>query len=138
MIHIGFTGTRRPLIEAQHRVLYQAFVVLLDGATLHHGDCVGADAYAHDLADSLGLQIEIHPPLNPKSRAWKTSSIIHPPKEYLVRNKDIVNASGRLIACPRDMTEDFRGSGTWHAIRYAKKQRKPTLIIYPNGRTLNY
>lgn len=34
-----------------------------DGATLHHGDAIGADAEAHDIAIALACTIVIHPPL---------------------------------------------------------------------------
>ena len=30
---------------------------------LNHGDCVGADALAHDFAIELGLKVIVHPPL---------------------------------------------------------------------------
>jgi hypothetical protein len=32
-----------------------------NATTLHHGDCVGADADSHDIASAEGLCITIHP-----------------------------------------------------------------------------
>jgi hypothetical protein len=37
---------------------------------LHHGDCVGADSEAHDIADACGYNIVLHPPTNYSERAW--------------------------------------------------------------------
>jgi len=62
--------------------------------TFHHGDCVGADADAHDIALAEGFAIIIRPPLGATQRARKSdASFIHEPKPYLDRNKDIVRAT---------------------------------------------
>ena len=47
---------------------------LLDGGAgeFHHGDCVGADSEAHDIADECGYGIILHPPTNQSERQnWR-------------------------------------------------------------------
>ncbi len=64
------------------------------GAILHHGDAVGADAEAHEIAIGLGCAIVIHPPAVETQRAFKTAAEIRAPN--LVRNKDIVRETVRF------------------------------------------
>ena len=70
---VGFTGTKQGMSEFQKRSLYEMLVKFKqDGILyLHHGDCVGADAEAHDLAKEVGLLVAVHPPRNDKKRAFK-------------------------------------------------------------------
>lgn len=112
----------------------------------HHGDCVGADKEAHEIADALGLTIIIHPPEDEKKRAFcgRNKSFEHrPPKPYLTRNREIVDECQQLLACPSQLSEITR-SGTWMTIRYSRSIRsdKPKhgpehsqdpLILYPDG-----
>jgi hypothetical protein len=51
----------------------------------------------------------------------------------LRRNGTFIDRSGLLIACPKSSLEEFRGSGTWAAIRHARKRGIPIYIVYPNG-----
>jgi hypothetical protein len=99
----------------------------------HHGDCVGADAEADDLIAQIGgCKIVIHPPDNPRKRAFKTrypGRIVLPAKPYLMRNHDIVDATDILIAAPKTNEEELR-SGTWATIRYAMKQGKEVLKLH--------
>lgn len=134
--HIGFTGTRKGLTPAQKTRLQEGFQRLANHANgiwrLHHGDCVGADATAHQLAKAIGGQIEIWPPINPKYRAWcENADKVNEPDKYLTRNKHIVNASSLLVAATGG-EEELR-SGTWSTIRYAKEQNKLTYAVFPNG-----
>jgi len=126
---IGFTGTRNEITTKQFDDLFH-FINQLENVTMcHHGDCVGADATFHDICESLGLPITIHPPVEDKLRAWKKSDLIEEPKTYLVRNRMIVDSSDLLIGVPRAMKET-RG-GTWYTINYAKKKGVPQEIIWP-------
>lgn len=50
-------------------------------------------------------------------------------KPYLKRNIDIVDNTDILIGCPSG--EEIVRSGTWHTIRYAKKQNKKIMMIRP-------
>lgn len=67
--------------------------------------------------------------MHKRTRAWHCAVL--EPKPYLVRNKDIVNASEGMLAAPRG-PEELR-SGTWSTIRYARKCRKKVLIMWPDG-----
>ncbi|HET8688494.1 MAG TPA: hypothetical protein VFM18_17925 [Methanosarcina sp.] len=99
----------------------------------HHGCCIGADSEAHHIAVVNRCHLVFHPPIN-QSKA--NLSLIcdeeRPAKEYLDRNHDIVNETDWMIACPKSQTEELR-SGTWATVRYARKQKKQIVIIYPDG-----
>ena len=129
----GFTGTRAGLTLKQRRYI----VELLRGVTeIHHGDCIGADAEVHDIAVMLGVAIVIHPPIDPKQRAWCNQSqaiLVAPPKPYLDRNKDIVRSSNVLIAAPKETVEPApgRGQGTWSTVRFARRSLVPVEIAFP-------
>lgn len=132
---LGVSGTRHGLTPAAA----VAFTNYMDTHTvdeLHHGDCLGVDKTIHDLVTAdYDAQIIIHPPDNETLRAFCKSETIHTPKPYIVRNKRIVNSVDRLIAFPPTKEEIVR-SGTWATIRYAKKKKLPTLLIFKDGSTL--
>jgi len=132
-MRVGFTGSRHGI--GRDRVL--PLLKLLDSlkpSELHHGDCVGADQDAHVLACDLKIPIVIHPPVSNQYRARMQygDPTILPPKPYLARNHDIVDAVEVLVACPREATEVQR-SGTWATVRYARKRGVPVKLIYPRG-----
>lgn len=129
---VGFTGTREGMTEAQKSAFRQ---LVHKCSTLHHGDCIGSDAEAHAIAKSFGLKVITHPPLNPEFRAYcKGDNALAIAKSYTERNRDIVNAAPCLIATPKEQTEVSKG-GTWQTVRYARKQGKRVIIIWPNGAT---
>jgi hypothetical protein len=119
------------MTDAQRAALRR---VLADRGTtiLHHGDCVGADAEAHDLAVSIGCEVVIHPPILASKRAWKHAEPTLKPKAYLSRNKDIVQDTEMLVAAPAEETEQIR-SGTWSTVRFARKLDRTVWVILPNG-----
>lgn len=125
---VGFTGTREGMSDHQKC----EFLIAIKGATeFHHGDCIGADEEADALARTIkGIQIVIHPPDDPKYRAYcaKSGDIVWEPLPYLERNQDIVDETERLIGAPKNNWEELR-SGTWSTVRYARKQGKPILIL---------
>lgn len=135
---IGFTGTRHGMSEIQRSILRQ-FLREMKPNLLRHGDCIGADAQAHEIADSLGMNIIIHPPVDEAHRAFcRTpegggSLTLEVPKRHFARNRDIVNNCDVLIACPIDNERQHFG-GTWYTYDYALKQKRPLICIYPNGR----
>jgi len=131
---VGVTGSRSEISAAQKERLY----ALLErhALVLHHGDCLGADATAHAMAQQLLIDVVVHPPTNPKARAWCMSLDILPPKPYLERNHDIVDASRLLLAFPATYKQQVR-SGTWATIRYGLKVGCPTIVVLPNGKDLN-
>ena len=161
--HIGFTGTREGLSNRQREALPAVIWHHINSMTVvdvtekdirfHHGDCLGADEEAHDsllwcMPQVLkNLRIFIHPPKIDKNRAFcnekplptylsNGENAIHvlPAKDYLVRNHDIVDEANLLIACPRTEQEEQR-SGTWATVRYARRNSKPIIILYPDGTT---
>lgn len=135
---IGFTGTQIGMTDFQKCKFYE----LLDDLHVkefHHGDCIGADADAHNLVveyfkNKLGVftgKIIIHPPIKDIKRAFCKAKTILEPKDYISRNHDIVDASELIIATPKEFEEQMR-SGTWATVRYTKKTNKRLIIIYPN------
>lgn len=131
-MRIGFTGTRQGMTKEQQATLRS--LLNADTGEFHHGDCIGADAQAHDIAVGMGYNIIIHPPFAVSHRAfksdgsWKTRA----PKDYLERNKDIVMETDYLIATPELEVETTR-SGTWSTVRFARKHMRMITIIKPNG-----
>lgn len=137
-LKLGFTGTQEKPTVRQIRTVAQAMVChcLIEylPVEFHHGDCVGADYYAHLLARALWFKIWIHPPTDESRRAFCNAmpERILPAKPFLERNKDIVEATEILIAAPRG-PEEVR-SGTWSTVRYARKRGRPIYICWPDGR----
>lgn len=135
---LAFTGTKKGMTDAQKRGLrvrlHAAFKKYKGNVQFHHGDCIGADADAHEIAvEELGVDaIWIHPGSNPKMRAHKWSPHILPPDDNLDRNRTMVRLCHGLIAAPSGLVELFRGSGTWMTIREARdRQRKPLTLLRP-------
>lgn len=138
-IVLGFTGTRNGLTVMQSERL-NLQLRFLEPAEARHGDCIGGDEQFHAKCMNLPVwRIVVHPPDNDTLRAFcggsdDTQVTQVGMKPYLVRNRDIVDASDVMIACPKESEEVMR-SGTWTTIRYARKIGKPLLIIYPDGTT---
>ena len=133
MLRIGFTGNRNGLTTDQYNQVKNLMVGYLSKnkvLEVHHGDCLGADTLFHNICKELSdnIIIVIHPPIDNKLRSYCQSNNILEPKDYLVRNKDIVLTTNSLIACPASQTEELR-SGTWATIRYARKLNK-TVILF--------
>lgn len=133
---LSFTGTsHRPIPTAQAMALEAHLLERWDHGwrELHHGDCAGADALVHRIALTLGFHITRHPPVNPKLRAFCAGGDSWPPRDYMPRNQDIVNAGKELLALPRGFAEELR-SGTWATIRMAWRAQKRVTAIWPDGR----
>ena len=130
---IGFTGTREEITAEQRSSLSLLLMIIKEyDNRFHHGDCVGADATAHDIACELGFIITVHPPIENNKRAFCKAEMICESKTHLERNTDIVDSCYALIAVPRTDKEEIR-SGTWATVRYAREVRKVIFIIMPNG-----
>jgi len=136
---VGFTGTRGWPTDFQQKRLFEFLLHFYNEGSreFHHGDCEGSDQVAHALALRAGYtRIHIHPPNDPKYRAFchkleapPHTYVVSPPKQYLLRNKDIVLAAGVMLSTPGG--KEMLRSGTWSTIRFARQQNKPTWIIYP-------
>jgi len=144
---IGFTGTREGMSKRQEglfsRVISEYFY---DMDEFHHGDCIGADAEAHQHIhdcrrydeDGHEVKIVIHPPLKDEVRAhcktynrdpYYYDDIIKVKKNYLERNRDIVDATDLLIATPKELsTTEFYG--TMYTIKYAHDKGVPVIILW--------
>jgi hypothetical protein len=133
VLKLGFTGTRAGLTAAQAARLRE----LVAGATeVHHGDCVGADEQFHRIAIAAGVRVVIHPPTDPKQRAFcKGADAVLPPQPYLKRNQAIVRSTDYLVGCPKEATEPRpgRGQGTWSTIRFARRLGRRTEVVWPTG-----
>lgn len=129
-MRIGFTGTRQGMTPFQLGQVAELFSKT-ENLVLHHGDCIGADAQAHERARFYNaVRVVIHPPTNPKQRAFCLGDELRKKYPYLIRNMHIVDETELLIATPSG-PEVFRGSGTWQAIRYARKIGRRLIIIDP-------
>jgi len=130
---IGFTGSRAGMTEAQKKEFINQLDSYPDEMIFTHGDCIGADTGAHNIAYSLGFEIKILP-----CYLWRQCSFCKGGKVIakaigpLERNKLIVEDSEIMLACPKEFTEQLR-SGTWATIRCAKKANRNLTIIYPDG-----
>ena len=132
-VRMGFTGTQLGMTRAQKSEVARV-LVNAKATEVHHGDCIGADAEFHDIVRMVDpkIKIHVHPPAEDKKRAFKRGDVLYPAKPYLERNHDIVDACEILIATPAQKNEVLR-SGTWATIRYARKIKRSTIIITPNG-----
>lgn len=127
---IGFTGTQDGMAQWQSQFVFNEMMDL--GPTeAHHGCCIGADHEFHGLLGYSHAKVHGHPPLNTSKMAPCDCDVMHEPKDYLVRNHDIVDATEWLIAAPKG--PEVKRSGTWSTIRYARKLGRPISIVWPNG-----
>lgn len=136
---VGFTGTRNGMTEEQEVAVWD-FLVENNIDQAHHGDCIGADEEFHRLCKLRGgIQIVSHPPVDDKYRAYcEGAYIVLPPKPYIVRNHDIVQAVSTMIATPKESKQpaSLRGQGTWSTIVYARRLGKTMHSFAPNGKRL--
>jgi len=132
---VGFTGTRRGMTQAQVNkvidLLEQMWTPGLKNE-FHHGDCIGADEGAAEIAASLGYKTVAHPGFDLGYRSTFVSDVNLPERDYLERNLDIIEVAQQVIATPSGRSEIFRGSGTWFTIRRCRG-KKALNIVYPDG-----
>ncbi len=129
---VGFTGTQKGMTP-QQALAFRRLLFLFEWNEFHHGDCIGADAQAHDVAVERGMVTIAHPPEIDTKRAWMLTDATRVARPYLDRNKDIVNETSYMIATPGEMEEQLR-SGTWSTVRYARTCRRGCLwLVMPDG-----
>lgn len=131
---LGFTGTQRGMTSYQKGQFVDLLEELDDSTPsgikeFRHGDCIGADAEAHDLvrANLPNCIIIGHPPTNDSKRAFCEVDLWMPPYPYLERNRIIVRNVEVMVATPGEMEEVLR-SGTWATVRYARRRHVPENI----------
>lgn len=118
--------------------VFRTLLSSLKPTEFHHGDCIGADDEAANIAASLPVAIVAHPPNKEVLRANNAfSSYTFPANGYLARNRDIVDTTDLLIGVPKEQYRQLTG-GTWYTIDYAKSKEKTVFIIWPNGQVTKY
>lgn len=150
---IFFTGTQSGMTKYQKEEL-GSLLVLLKCSEFSHGDCIGADKEANEIAFDSGIKVfTIFPPVKPLKRAWcfNEEKVLNnnnlqwntltykgqeikvrwmPRDEYINRNRHGVDNCAWVVAAPKEHTISIR-SGTWATIRYAWKVRKDKITIIP-------
>lgn len=151
MTRIAFTGTRsgmKPEQRSTFTSLMAAMFTTQFENEWHDGDCIGADDEAHQIVarmkqdregHALGVITMVgHPGDTPQYYASNVFDETREPKGNIDRNHDMVDEAEILVACPGEMENVPRGSGTWATIRYALKQLRHRtnlwiFIVYPDG-----
>jgi hypothetical protein len=118
---IGVTANQSGLSPRQ-KELFRDYLITLSPSELH------GDADIHNIAVFLGIRTVKHPPLNANKQAFCICDEECVCKQYLDRNRDIVDETDILLAGPRTDKEEFR-SGTWSTVRYARKCGKVVEIL---------
>lgn len=134
---LGFTGSRHGTSSPQSTAL-SVLLRSLNVTECHHGCCIGADSQFHDMARLLHPTATIvgHPPEDRRlENRGLDCTVMLAPLPYDQRNWKIVEACDMLIATPSTMTEIMR-SGTWQTVRFARRQRKPIVLVLPDGSTV--
>lgn len=131
---VGFTGTQRGMAE-QQMLAFRRLLFLFEWKVFHHGDCIGADAQAHEIAVERGMTTVAHPPEIDTKRAWVLADATRMARSYLDRNRDIVDETSYLIATPGEFEEQLR-SGTWATVRYARSLKRCIWLVFPDGSVL--
>ena len=134
-MHLGVTGTRKGMNETQFNILKEFLLEDCVTKYLHQGDCIGVDNQFTLMVKDILPQVKIveHPPIKKRNRAFGPYDITNTPKEYLERDKDIVNESDYLYAVPN--SEEIIRSGTWTTVRYARG-KIPITIVMPSGKII--
>lgn len=132
MAILGFSGTSEGMTQKQRETLRYLFCEL-ELMELHHGDCIGADSQAHEIARKMSCRIVSHPPSNSTKRAFKKADVTRDVLPYLERNRKIAEEGiDGLVAAPL-LDEEVLRSGTWSTVRRAIKLSRRVLIIRRDG-----
>jgi hypothetical protein len=126
---IGITGTRQGMNKKQRDDIV-SFLLEVRAQELHHGDCVGVDAEAAEIAQRIGYITVCHPPIKNGLRANHKSDIIKEELNHFHRNRNIVDGTDMLLVVPLQNQHQSKG-GTWYTHDYAVKKGKPVVIFYP-------
>ena len=139
MKHIGFTGTRHGMTDAQMSAVTRLigdcvaqWASTIAPMTAHHGDCIGADAQFHGFCERRGFNIVGHLPVDEAYRAFCRFDVTREPKKHMQRNAQIVRAADVMIAAPFSQEEQSFG-GTWRTVQMTRKAGKPLALVLPDG-----
>jgi len=139
---IGFTGTRNGMSPMQLscvRAIIQMHAtdrrhIIVTGA---HGGCVGADAEFHSICMEYEIDRIIHPGYSTKDRDSKKFSadlfigrrdVVLSPLPFLARNREIVETTDFMIACPESPLPST--GGTWYTVNYARDLKRNIIVIH--------
>jgi hypothetical protein len=134
---LGVTGTRTNVMKVQVRGLWAEYKAAGE-FRLIHGGAIGGDEIADSVARLYNLlSVDIYPCEPKRYEYWQRKikddiTTIHEVRLPLVRNRIIARDCDRLLALPREMQETLR-SGTWATVRYARQNKKPITILFPDG-----
>lgn len=134
-MRVSFTGTRAGWTSHQEELLSE-WLRSTKPSLVAHGCCVGADIQFHQLVRKLfgrKVYVAVYPSTN-KTRAPipEDADFVAEPRPPLARNKTIISVGcDHLVATPKEMHEVLR-SGTWHAIRRARRIGVSTTIFWPH------
>lgn len=116
-----------------------------DQPVLDYGLCVGSDDQTSEVATWFGYRLIAHPASDVSPDLIATpfhGATVLQAKPALERNRDIVDASGVLVAAPREQLDGewhkrkpmgVLRSGTWATVRYAVEAGKPVWFAWPDG-----
>lgn len=140
IVRMMLTGTRAGMTEAQKKRVSELVEIHKPDVAIH-GDCIGADADFNRIIRDLDREvlIQMHPAKGAGiQRAWcdkrpkQEITTVYQPDLPLVRNRTMVDKASLVIATPKEYSMILR-SGTWAAVRYAEKIKKPLIVVYPDG-----
>lgn len=128
---VAFTGTQEGMTKLQRKA-FRTLLWEMEPKVLIHGDCIGADAQAHDIAVKFEIEVWIRPCWIRAKRAFKEGKLLADPEDPIERNHKMVDQSHAVIGCPKQVEPQLR-SGTWATLRYARKRDSLRWIVYPDG-----
>lgn len=133
---VSVSGTREGASDAQLLALAETLLHYKEthgsNVELHHGDCLGVDVQAAEVAAIMKYEVVSHPPTKNNMRAFHDSDVIMPTKGYLERDRDLAELCDVLIAMP--LVHDVNAeSGTWYTIRHAMRINKDVIVIDRDG-----
>ncbi len=128
---IAISGSREGMTRAQ-RVACSTILRAWGATGIVHGDCIGVDAEAHEIAMRLGMASYFYPSNLDHYRAHterRGGIQLAAPAPPMRRNGSIVSDGEALAAFPRPSSR-----GTWDAVRKAGQLARPTVVLGEDGR----
>jgi hypothetical protein len=123
---ISITGSREGMTAWQRAALTKA-LRRPSVTAIVHGDCVGVDAEADEIAATLGLQRFAFPSNYTSTRARRDRDgcvYLAEPAAPMQRNLPIIEHGQACVGLLRPSSR-----GTWGAIRIAERLKKPLLVL---------
>lgn len=151
-MNLAVTATQGGFTPEQFQAAYSYLEwTFEDISAFHHGGCIGGDDRLQwmiaQLKEELSAGLRSHPGgvCSPRVIMHRGSTPdkwalgcddnadeIREPRDNIERNHIMVDETDQLLACPSGKNEVTR-SGTWATMRYARRMKKPVVIIFPDG-----